>query len=262
MKITAVKTLLLTALLVIGISANSFACTHTKPKPRIWVTHAHIVTPKFGFWIYIIRVHKLTTFGTKAGSGQVCACAFRLPRDIGEIFAAKLVLSDTDIPYPGLSEFGLNPNTSKVFTLLSNGFSDWVGFSAKVSQDIDPDVPVDLLFYARIKSDKDESMKRFEEYIKKADQILVATSGADAQGLPVVDKEHPDHTVLTAAGEVKIMPKEPIKCPTDTYDLNTGIFKAPDVAVDVLNQTLHFAVEMKTVNQNPFQFELTDVKPK
>lgn len=260
MKITAVKTLLLTTLLVIGISANSFACTKTPPKPPIWVTSAHLVSKQFGFWIYIIRIHKLTTFGTQVNSGKFCACAFRLPRDIGEIFAAKLVLSGTDSPYPGLSEFGLNPNTAKVFTLLSKGFSDWVGFSAKVSQNIDPDVPVDLIFYARIKSDKDEAMKRFEEYIKKADQPLIATSGADAQGLPVVDKEHPDHTVVTAAGEVKIMPDKPTEC--STYDLNTGIFKASDVAVDVLNQKLHFEVEMKTVNQNPFQLEVTNVTPK
>jgi hypothetical protein len=183
----------------------------------------------------------------------------KLPRDIGEIFAAKLVLSDTEIPYPGLSEFVFNKKTGAGFTLLSQGATDWVGFSAKVSQNIDPDVPVDLLFYARIKSDKDEAMKKFEEYIKKNDQPLVATSGADAQGLPVVDKEHPDHTVITAAGEVKIMPPPP-EC--STYDLETGIFKASDVAVDVLNQKLHFAVEMKTIKQNPFQFELTNVTPK
>jgi hypothetical protein len=259
MKITAVKTLLLTTLLVIGISANSFACTRTPVKPPVWVTSAHIVSKQFGFWIYIIRIHKLTTFGTKVGSGQVCACALKLPRDIGEIFAAKLVLSDTEIPYPGLSEFVFNKKTGAGFTLLSQGATDWVGFSAKVSQNIDPDVPVDLLFYARIKSDKDEAMKKFEEYIKKNDQPLVATSGADAQGLPVVDKEHPDHTVITAAGEVKIMPPPP-EC--STYDLETGIFKASDVAVDVLNQKLHFAVEMKTIKQNPFQFELTNVTPK
>lgn len=262
MKITAVKTLLLTALLVIGISSQALACTKTPPKPPIWITSAHIVSKQFGFWIYIIRIHNLSTFGTKVNSGKFCACAFRLPSDTGEVFAAKLVLKDTNIPYPGLSEFVLNTNTSKVFTLLSKGFSDWVGFSAKVSKNIDPDVPVDLLFYVRVEGDGDKAMKKFEKYIKKADQPLVATSGADAQGLPVVDKEHPDHTVITAAGEVKIMPDKPITEECSTYDLETGIFKTSDVAVDVLNQKLHFAVEMKTIKQNPFQFELTNVTPK
>ncbi|WP_069471178.1 hypothetical protein [Candidatus Marithrix sp. Canyon 246] len=251
--------MLLTALLVIGISSQALACTHTPPKPRIWITHAHIVTPNFGFWIYIIRVHKLTTFGTKVGSGQVCACAFRLPRDIAEIFAAKLVLSDTDIPYPGLSEFVFNKITGKGFNLLSNGLSDWVGFSAKVSQNIDPDVPVDLLFYARIKSDKDEAMKRFEEYVKSG-QTLLGTSGANANGTPIVDKEHPDHTVVTAAGDLQIMPPKSKFC--STYDLNTGIFKVSDVEVDILNQKFHFAADMKTINQNPFQFELTNLTAK
>jgi len=260
MKITAVKTLLLTALLVIGISSQAFACTKTPPKPAIWVTSAHIVSKQFGFWIYIIRIHKLTTFGTKVGSGQVCACAFRLPRDIGEVFAAKLVLSDTDIPYPGLSEFVFNPNTGKGFNLLSNGQPDWVGFSAKVSQNIDPNVPVDLLFYARIKSDKDDAMKRFEEYMKSG-KTLLATSGANANGKPIVDKEHPDHTVVTAAGEVEIMPKKP-ECLADTYDLKTGIFKAPNLEVDIFNQKLKFAIEMKTINQNPFQLELINITPK
>ena len=258
MKITAVKTLLLTALLVIGISSQAFACTSTPPKPPIWVHSYHKVFNKFGFWIYIIRVHKLTTFGTQVGNGQVCACAFRLPRDIGEIFAAKLVLSDTDIPYPGLSEFVLNKNTAKGFNLLSDGLSDWVGFSAKVSQNIEPDVPVDLVFYARLKSDKDEAMKKFEEYLK-AGKPLVATSGANANGLPIKDKLHPDHTVVTGAGDLQIMPKPP-KC-ADTFDLKTGIFKAPDVAVDVLNQTLHFDVEMKQIN-NELKFEVTKATPK
>lgn len=262
MKIIAIKTLLLTVLLVIGISANSFACTHTPPKPAVWVTHAHIVTPKFGFWIYIIRIHKLTTFGTKVSSGQVCACALRLPSDIGEIFAAKLVLSDTDILYPGLSEFVFNRKTGAGFTLLSQGANDWVGFSAKVSQDIDPDVPVDLLFYARIKSDKDEAMKRFEEYIKSG-QTLIGTSGANANGTPVISEEHPDHTVVTAAGEVEIMEdNDTTDCPADTYDLKTGIFKAPNLEVDVLSQKVKFAIEMKTINRNPFQLELTNITPK
>lgn len=263
MKITAIKTLLLTVLLVIGISAKSFACTSTPPKPPIWITSYHkVFFNRIGFWVYIIRIHKLTTFGTQVSSGQVCACGLRLPSDIGEIFAAKLVLSDTDIPYPGLSEFVFNANTGKGFSLLSQGLSDWVGFSAKVSQDIDPDVPVDLLFYARIKSDKDEAMKRFEEYIKSG-QTLIGTSGANANGTPVISEEHPDHTVVTAAGEVEIMEdNDTTDCPADTYDLKTGIFKAPNLEVDVLSQKVKFAIEMKTINRNPFQLELINITPK
>ena len=255
MKITAVKTLLLTTLLVIGISANSFACTRTPVKPVMSITSAHLVSPNSGIWVYIIRVHKLTTFGTKANSRQVCASGLILPSEIGKLYAAQLVLKDTDTPYPGLSEFVLNAKTGAGFTLLSQGATDFIGFSAKVSQNIDPKVPVDLLFYVRIKND-DDAMKRFEEYMKSG-KTLLATSGANANGKPIVDKEHPDHTVITAAGEVKIMPDKPTEC--STYDLNTGIFKASDVAVDVLNQKLHFEVEMKTVNQNPFQLEVTNV---
>jgi hypothetical protein len=59
-----------------------------------------------------------------------------------------------------------------------------------------------------------------------------------------------------------LLGKKPTICQADTYDLKTGIFKAPNLEVDVFNTKLKFAIEMKTINQNPFQLELTKVTPK
>jgi hypothetical protein len=265
MKLTVFKTLLVSALLAVSLTGPVLACGMMGPVIVCTITPIDFPIPMGEPqatvpdrpWDVEIRFRGFTTF-SQAVMGDNCAAAVRIPQQLADVYAMDMVLAGTNTPVAGLSEFGSNPNTGRGFSKLSDGLPDWMGFSAQVTRKI-PEVSVDLVFHAEVmNSSEPDPVKALARYLGSTPSVIGAGS-ADEKGDPS-NPEHPEHTGIASVDEVEM--GGPQACPADTYDFQTGIFKAPNVEVNVFGEVVNFEVEMSTSSTDPFTLQLLNATPK